>query len=470
MSSYVQLELPTLENSSMRVDKISKRCHNKGMVKTLRVENFSDSSDEVVTLDVARVLTGRLLVQANSGGGKSYTLRSLLEQIRDVPQIIFDLEGEYHTLAEEFPYMVIGGDHGLFDVDTFGSIERTLVRTIENNVSIIVDLYNHNRNKRQQVVAMWLHALMHLPRPYWHPYIIVLDEAHVLAPEKGHGSSVASEEVATLVTQGRKRGLGTILATQRVSKLAKDVVAEFSSTLIGRTTLDIDVKRAADAAGFTNNTETHRKLRTLTPGQFYAVGPAFSDENTPLIMVPPVITRHPQPGEVDVILKPAERGNYAALFEDILSEPQDTGVVEEDPDATSDSLNNQTIHRYEQEIRDLKAEVARLHYELSKVTEVTSERLLEQIDSAKLTPAPLPLATHDVDLERIPKWILELLKNSPQSTTMDETMATTKLGQKSVIEGFRVLKARGLVEYGAHRTIIKTDLGSVVAKSLGAPV
>jgi hypothetical protein len=55
-----------------------------------------------------------MLIQANSGGGKSYCVRRICEQsYHFAPQIIFDVEGEFHTLREKFDYILAapkGGD------------------------------------------------------------------------------------------------------------------------------------------------------------------------------------------------------------------------------------------------------------------------------------------------------------------------------------------------------------------------
>ena len=46
-------------------------------------------------LDLPALIRSRLLVQANSGGGKSYLLRRLLEQTHgQVQQLVIDVEGE----------------------------------------------------------------------------------------------------------------------------------------------------------------------------------------------------------------------------------------------------------------------------------------------------------------------------------------------------------------------------------------
>src|SRR5204863_987249 len=67
-----------------------------------------------VVLDLERLIESRMLVQANSGGGKSWVIRRLLEQTHGhVQQLVLDHEGEFHTLREKFGYILVarsGGD------------------------------------------------------------------------------------------------------------------------------------------------------------------------------------------------------------------------------------------------------------------------------------------------------------------------------------------------------------------------
>lgn len=61
-------------------------------------------------IDLDALVASRLLVQANSGGGKSYLLRRILEQSHGkIQQIVIDLEGEFYTLREKYnDYLLIG--------------------------------------------------------------------------------------------------------------------------------------------------------------------------------------------------------------------------------------------------------------------------------------------------------------------------------------------------------------------------
>ncbi len=80
--------------------------------------------------------------------------------------------------------------------------------------------------------------------------------------------------MTNLMCRGRKRGLAGVIATQRLAKLAKNVAAEASNFLMGRTFLDIDMARAADLLGMERRqAET---IRDLERGHFLALGPALS--------------------------------------------------------------------------------------------------------------------------------------------------------------------------------------------------
>ena len=59
-------------------------------------------------LDLEELLATRLLVQGNSGSGKSHLLRRLLEQSANlVQQAIIDPEGDFVTLADKFGHVVV---------------------------------------------------------------------------------------------------------------------------------------------------------------------------------------------------------------------------------------------------------------------------------------------------------------------------------------------------------------------------
>ena len=69
-----------------------------------------DSGGQPVALDLEELLATRLLVQGNSGSGKSHLLRRLLEECAGtVQQVVIDPEGDFVTLADAFGHVVIDG-------------------------------------------------------------------------------------------------------------------------------------------------------------------------------------------------------------------------------------------------------------------------------------------------------------------------------------------------------------------------
>ena len=67
-------------------------------------------SGKPVEFDIEELLATRLLVQGNSGSGKSHLLRRLLEESAGmVQQVVIDPEGDFPSLADEFGHVVIDG-------------------------------------------------------------------------------------------------------------------------------------------------------------------------------------------------------------------------------------------------------------------------------------------------------------------------------------------------------------------------
>lgn len=247
--------------------------------------------NDKIFLDLESLVDTRLLIQANSGGGKSYLIRRLLEQSHGkVQQIVIDLEGEFGTLREKYDYILAGKDG---DVPANPKSAPLLARKLlELGVSAIVDLYELPHQDRKRFVRLFLEAMIDAPKELWHPVLLVIDEAHQFCPEKGEAESAAA--VIDICTRGRKRGYCAILATQRLSKMNKDAAAECNNKLIGRTGLDIDMKRAAEELGFTGK-EQYLSLRSLESGEFFAFGPAISRQVIP-IKIGTVETQHPKAG------------------------------------------------------------------------------------------------------------------------------------------------------------------------------
>ena len=134
---------------------------------------------EAVELDLAKFLRTRALIESNSGGGKSYLIRRLTEVLfHHVPIIIVDLEGEFLTLRDKYPFLVGGIGDG-YDFVTDPQSAGTLARKIlELRASVILDLSEVKKEKRSLFVKHFLESFVDSNKKLWTPYVIIIDEAH----------------------------------------------------------------------------------------------------------------------------------------------------------------------------------------------------------------------------------------------------------------------------------------------------
>jgi hypothetical protein len=284
---------------------------------TVPVLSYTPGAAGRLSVDLERIISSRALIQANSGGGKSWALRQLLEETHGrVPHLVLDPEGEFYTLREKFDY-TIGAKHGADFEATPRTAKLLCRRLVENGASAVLDLYELKLPERREFVRVFLEELVNLPRSLWQPYLVVLDEAHMYAPERSAGESSSTEAVIALASLGRKRGFALVCATQRLSKLHKDVAAELNTKLIGRTGLDVDMKRAGDELGM--DKEHRAALQTLGEGEFFAYGPAIGAPGVTLVRTGAVTTSHPQPGQLATAAPPPSK-RIAALISSALAD------------------------------------------------------------------------------------------------------------------------------------------------------
>ena len=242
---------------------------------TTQIEIGRDAHGTPVSIDVEELLATRLLVQGNSGSGKSHLLRRLLEQSAGlVQQVVIDPEGDFVSLADHFDHVVIEGASY-----SPREIEALAGRVRQHRASVVLALEDLEVEQQIRCTAQFLTALFDAPREHWYPALVVVDEAQMFAPSAAGEMAEDTRRMTlaamtNLMCRGRKRGLAGIVATQRLAKLAKNVAAEASNFLMGRTFLDIDMQRAADLLGM-DRKQTER-IRDLQRGHFLGLGPAVS--------------------------------------------------------------------------------------------------------------------------------------------------------------------------------------------------
>ena len=252
---------------------------------TVAIDMGRTERGEPALLDLEELLATRLLVQGNSGSGKSHLLRRLLEQSAAwVQQVVIDPEGDFVTLADGHGHLVIDAA-----AHPEGAMARAAEQVRQHRVSVVLNLEGLEVDGQLRHAAAFLGGLFECGRESWSPALVVVDEAQLFAPAVGGEAAEEARKLSlaamtNLMCRGRKRGLAGVVATQRLAKLAKNVAAEASNFLMGRTFLDIDMTRAADLLGMEKRQA--EMFRDLARGQFVALGPALSRRPLPLRIGP----------------------------------------------------------------------------------------------------------------------------------------------------------------------------------------
>lgn len=322
-------------------------------------------------INLPNLLETRMLIQANSGGGKSWLARALMEEANGkAPFIVIDRDGEYYSIKEKYPdVLVIGGQFADVPI-TLKSAKLLPKEIISNRLSVVIDLSDLSSADKRLYVKYFLESMMGLTKEYWTAYLVFIEEAHWFCGEQDKYES--GPAVKELMSGGRKKGYCGILITQRIAKLHKDAAAEANNKFIGRTFMDIDMDRAARELGFSSSKD-RLLLRDLQPGEFYVLGTSITPHHPHIVKIKLPETKHPKAGNVIGLKtqKPTEKiKNMLAKLNELPAEAE----------------------KELKTIQQLQQEVNRLKHELNKATKsgntgsvpgTTSEKDANQIAALK---------------------------------------------------------------------------------------
>jgi hypothetical protein len=254
---------------------------------------------------------------------------------------------------------------------------------------------------------------------------VVVDEAHIFCPEKGQAESAGA--IIDLCTRGRKRGFCGVLATQRLSKLHKDAAAECNNKLIGRTGLDIDIKRALDELGLPAS--GGKDLRNLEPGEFFAYGPAIS-RGVIKGRIGKVETTHPKAGHRKISHRPAPTD----AVRKVLDQLKDLPKVAEEEAKTKEDFQRQIKELKKQLLEsggavDPKKELDRINKVTSTIKAVAEKKYNQQFKEQSLSFFKTLKASFETiitsEIERYSKEVRDFRALAPNQYEMQKELNLT---------------------------------------------
>lgn len=225
------------------------------------------------SIDAQELVTGRTCIIAQSGAGKSWSIAVLCEKMcsADIGFCLIDTEGEYYSLKEKFDKIwwvgAEGADSECEDIEMDYDIERVnlkhlMERAVAENRPVIFDVSEVDMVPR---VTRLVNILYDVSTEQRKPYLLIVEEADKFIPQ----SKDSIKKIEEISRRGRKRGLGLLVATQRPAIVTKNVLSQCNSQIIGKLSIDNDLK----AVGlFFSSKQEVEELTTLSPGDFFVMG------------------------------------------------------------------------------------------------------------------------------------------------------------------------------------------------------
>lgn len=192
------------------------------------------------SLPAEEFIESKFGIIGQSGRGKTGLVRRILEECHRVglPFVVFDPSGILWGLRSSFdgtgpgiPVLVIGGEHGDLPLkrDAGAEVARAI---IQSNVSCVIDLSQESKATYRTFAKEFAETLFAINDA---PRLVVIDEAPELVPQSLTGRpdlAATFDAVERLVRQGRNKGIGVVLVSQRAAKISKDVLTQCGSLFI----------------------------------------------------------------------------------------------------------------------------------------------------------------------------------------------------------------------------------------------
>jgi DNA helicase HerA-like ATPase len=223
----------------------------------------------------------------NKGSGKSNALAVLAEEAHRIglPFIYYDPNGDCASLRELGEDVLVVGNvahrgHQLrqahYPLNAVARDAADFIKMVlDDGYSLCVDL---SRSAAEEPVAAFTRLMQaHFALADFNrtPAMILVDEAYRFAPQMGadDDQKASLKTLQDVATDGRKRGMMLVTATQRATYLHKSVIFGANVRLFGKITWLDDYKKLRDTLppGFSHPKHGFGKMSALGRGEFVIV-------------------------------------------------------------------------------------------------------------------------------------------------------------------------------------------------------
>lgn len=249
------------------------------------------------------------------GKGEDYDLAGILEAVRES--------------ASNAKWTLVSALESLVSLGLFSGKGTSIESLVQPKKVSILNLKGVSPEVQQTVVSLAARRLFEARKlgkvP---PFMLVLEEAHNFAPEKGMSTTATGQVMRTVASEGRKFGMGLTVVSQRPAKVDKNVLSQCNTQIILKVTNPNDLKALASSVeGFSSDSED--EIQRLPVGVAFVSHPRISIPV--LVEVRPRETAHG--GESVDVMKAVAEAEDAPTKEDEDEEGAAEGDEGEDDEA-----------------------------------------------------------------------------------------------------------------------------------------
>ncbi|HET6404399.1 MAG TPA: ATP-binding protein, partial [Candidatus Thermoplasmatota archaeon] len=233
---------------------------------------FTLESNNLDVRDIVELLGGELTnsqmgilhaaIRDLKAKGEDYDLPAILDVVRDS--------------ASNAKWNLVSALESLTSLGLFSGKATTIESLVQPKKVSILNLKGVSPEVQQLVVSITARRLFEARKlgkvP---PFMLVLEEAHNFAPEKGMSTTATGQVMRTVASEGRKFGMGLTCVSQRPAKVDKNVLSQCNTQIILKVTNPNDLKALASSVeGFSDDSED--EIQRLPVGVAFVSHPRIS--------------------------------------------------------------------------------------------------------------------------------------------------------------------------------------------------